>query len=167
MTNAACHDEKQPKRRYISHKEHAELNKRMFSRDSLLITQYCIAHELDSVPNSYGIWLTINNQGTSDTIRIGDKICINYIISDMMSGEIFYRTDSAIGKRPIDKPYIIEAAKGQVISAIDDVLPILTDGSEATLVVQPDKAYGILGDENRIKGRRILVYKIKINKLEI
>lgn len=165
MLCIACSQEQKQRHRMLTKKEHTELNKKMFLRDSLLITRYCISHDLDSLPTSNGVWLTITKNGNNDTIRQGEKICINYVISDMLSGEIYYRTDSAIDKRPIDKPYIIQAAMGQTISGIDDILTMLTDGSEATLVLQPDKAYGLLGDEDRINGRRLLVYKIRTEKL--
>ncbi len=167
MLCMACTQEpKRPRHRMLTQKEHTELNKKMFLRDSLLITRYCIAQGLDSLPTASGIWLTITKNGNGDTIRIGEKVRITYIISDMLSGEVYYRTDSAIGKRAIDKPYIIEAAKGQAISGIDDVITLLTDGSEATLVLQPDKAYGLIGDEDRINGRRLLVYRIRTEKIK-
>lgn len=45
---------------------------------------------------------------------------------------------------------------------IDEALSQLRKGADATVILIPEKAYGIRGDGNAISGRMILRYDLKV-----
>lgn len=126
------------------------MNERLVRRDSVIITRYCHEQGLDSVPNAEGLWITVLEEGTNEAIQTGSAVAYSYKISDIR-GQEYYN-----GQRQIT------VGAGQDVFGVELALKQLHDKSKATIVLMPDLAYGLIGDENKIVGRKILRYDIEV-----
>ncbi len=130
------------------------MNVRIAKRDSAIIVNYSDSLGLNTVPDKSGLWLTIHDEGVGETIGIGNNVEFDYKISDIV-GDVYYEgTKKMLAGKSLD------------ISGLDEMLLKLKDKSSATALLIPDKAYGILGDNDKIRGRRILRYDITIKNVE-
>jgi len=148
-----CKEDRQP-RKHVSKAELIEYNKKLVQRDSAFITHYCNAQGLDSLPDRRGLWITIHEEGNGDMIKEKEMVDLAYRISDIL-GKEYYNSER-------DGIKHLTVGSGQDIMALDIALPQLKHGSKATLIVMPDLAYGLIGDENKIGARRILRYDIEV-----
>lgn len=133
-----------------------EYNTKLVKRDSAFISHYCYAQGLDSIPNKQGLWITIQEEGDGEYVQDKEMVDIAYRISDI-TGKEYYNSER-------DGIKHITVGSGQDIMALDLALPQLKHGTKATLIIMPDLAYGLMGDDNKIGSRRILRYDIEIIK---
>ncbi len=149
----ACQKEK-PRHVRVTKKQLIEMNRRLAQRDSALIVAYSDSLGLNPEPDKSGLWMTRTHEGEGMAIEKSTQVELAYTISDLM-GEVYYTSDRDGTKR-------MTAGMGQDVSGLDEALLQMRQGDKATLLLIPDKAYGMLGDENKIRGRRILRYDIEV-----
>lgn len=157
LTLMSCSQE-QPRRRMPSRDDLIEYNRKLVHRDSMVIATYCRAQNLDTVPSRQGLWMTITSEGGGRKIESGNVVTLAYRISDIDGTE--YYTSERDGHKQI------AVGSGQDIVALDMALTQLQLGAKATIIAMPDQAYGLVGDENRIRGRRILRYDVEVLAVE-
>ncbi len=131
-----------------------EFNIRLARRDSAIIVAYSDSLGLNPSPNNSGLWLSMHDEGVGEKILKGQIVEFSYKVTDI-TGELYYEGV----KKAV-------AAVGQEVSGVDETLLHLRAKSKATALLIPDKAYGIRGDDNKIRGRRILRYDIEILNVE-
>jgi FKBP-type peptidyl-prolyl cis-trans isomerase 2 len=61
-----------------------------------------------------------------------------------------------------DGEKVFVAGRGHEVMGLDEGVVGLRKGAKATLLLLPDKAYGLIGDEKKINGRIILRYDIEV-----
>lgn len=154
---SACQTEEQ-QRRHVSKKELIAYNQKLVKMDSAVIVHYCHNNQLDSVPNKQGLWLTIEQQGEGQSITKDNIVTLSYSISDLL-GNIYYTSQR-------DGQKVVKVGSGNDIMGLDMALTTLKKGAKATFIVMPDLAYGLVGDDDRIQGRKILRYDIEILNVE-
>lgn len=150
---ASCTSEP-PRRPMPSRDRLIDYNRQLVSRDSAFIVHYCASQQLDSVPTREGLWITETKVGEGSAILQGSVVTLAYRISDI-TGKLYYSSDNDGVKR-------FSVGAGNDIMALDLALPMFHKGSVATLIVMPDLAYGLHGDDDRIGMRRILRYDIEV-----
>lgn len=131
-----------------------EYNKRLMSMDSLCITQYSDTMGLNPTPTSSGLWLTLHDEGVGEPIKKGETVSLKYTISDLL-GHQFYDSEN-------DGLKVFPAGRGHEVAGLDEAIVGMKRNARATLLLIPDKAYGLIGDEKRIGGRIILRYDIEV-----
>ena len=105
-----------------------------------------------------GLWITVSEQGIGNYIQKDNIVTLSYSISDLR-GNIYY-TSQRDGKK------VLKVGQGTDVMALDMALPQLRNGAQATLIVMPDLAYGLRGDDAKIEGRMILRYDIEVLSVE-
>lgn len=153
----ACQQEQQQRRR-ATKQELIAYNQKLVKMDSAAICYYCHQNNLDSIPNTQGLWMTITEQGIGDNIQKNNVVTLSYSISDLL-GNIYYTSQH-------DGLKVIKVGQGNDVMALDMALPQLRNGAKATLIVMPDLAYGLRGDDAKIDGRIILRYDIEVVRVE-
>lgn len=153
----ACQPE-QPKRKHTTKQDLIAYNQKLVKMDSAVICHYCYKNNLDSVPNKQGLWITVSEQGIGNYIQKDNIVTLSYSISDLR-GNIYY-TSQRDGKK------VLKVGQGTDVMALDMALPQLRNGAKATLIVMPDLAYGLRGDDAKIEGRMILRYDIEVLSVE-
>lgn len=153
----SCANE-ESRRKHVSKKELIAYNQKLVKMDSAAIVHYCYKNKLDSLPNRQGLWLTVNTKGSGTQIVNNQTVTLSYSISDLL-GNIYYTSQR-------DGNKIVKVGSGNDIMGLDMALPQLQQGAKATLIVMPDLAFGLIGDENKIQGRKILRYDIEVLNVE-
>lgn len=153
----ACAEERN-ERRMPTKRELIEYNRRLVRMDSLCITQYSDTMGLNPVPTTSGLWMTIHAEGDGELIQKGQTVTLKYTISDLL-GHTFYDSEK-------DGMKIFPAGRGHEVIGLDEAMASMRRGSRATLILMPDKAYGLIGDERRIGGRIILRYDIEVIEVQ-
>ena len=119
--------------------------KRLIAFENKLIQSY-IAQ--DSTTNykiaSNGFWYTYikQNQLETQVPKIGDEVEISYNLTDL-SGNVFYsKEELGIKKYAIDKE--------DFIPGLQEGIKLMKVGETITFVIPSYRAFGLVGDENRI-----------------
>lgn len=151
---AACQNDEKKSSRHMSKEKLIELNTILVRMDSMYITMYSDTMNLNSHPTPSGLWLTIHDEGNGDLIETGQTVDIAFKISNL-KGKTYY-TSETDGSRQI------VVGKGDIEDGLNETLQMLRPHARATAILIPDKAFGLLGDNNKIRGRQILRYDIEI-----
>ena len=158
FAQCSCEEE----RRRVEHKvipreRLAELNRWMVQNDSIMIVHMCDSLGLDSIPDGRGIWRTIYYFGDPNAMAVDlkSRVSLSYVISDFLSCDTFYITKrNGVKEFDIvqnDEPLgLVEAIEG------------LHKGARGTVVLMPDKGCGLVGDGERIRGRKIIRYDFEL-----
>lgn len=146
----------QPRR--ITKRQLIDYNRQLHRRDSIVITRYSRLHNLDTLPTSDGIWLTVHQPGEGKPLAEGDVVAIDYAVMALDS-TVFYTSAE-------EGPKVMVVGRGEMSQGVDLALKHLRRGANATVISPPDFAYGLAGDDNRIRGRYIIRYNITVKEEE-
>src|SRR5574344_1650360 len=150
---SSCTEQHQANRPAITKQRLIEVNKMLVSKDSSIIAQYNDSLMLNLQQTNTGLWIKIERCGGSEKILKGDKISINYTVCSL-NGDIFY-TSKDKGARTFT------CGIGSVENGLDEAVLLMNYGDKATIIMSPNQAFGIAGDDDKIKGRIILRYDIQ------
>lgn len=101
-----------------------------------------------------GFWYRIDSVGTGDSIRKSQTVTLLYSL-ELLDGSVC--DDSSVSG-----PKKLKVGARQDIKALDLALPLMTRGSEATLLAPSYLAYGVPGDRNCVPSRCPVLLRIKI-----
>lgn len=153
---AGCDNKKPVKQRKpITREQLIAANKMLVSRDSLVISSYVDKAGMSGfMVSPAGMWMKIEEEGQGETIAKGDAVELNYTIS-LLDSTLFYNSASDGVKHFV-------AGKGNEVLGLEEAIMNLSKGSKAIVILPPHLAFGLVGDDNKIKGRAILRYDIEI-----
>ncbi|MFO7852964.1 MAG: FKBP-type peptidyl-prolyl cis-trans isomerase [Bacteroidota bacterium] len=151
----ACHEKKdqEEKKGRIGKEQLAEINRQLLVKDRERIKSYIERKGLEMKETDTGLWYS-EKVADEERITDGDKVKLEYVCS-LLDGTVVY--DS---KR--DGLMHFEVGKSDIPSGLNEGVKLLGEGSEAILIMPGYLGYGLLGDENKIPARSILVYRIKV-----
>lgn len=129
-------------------------NRHLVHCDSVCIAQYSDSLGLNTHPSSTNLWLTVHNPGAGDVIKNGDKVSMEYVVTTLLGDTLYSSARDGIKS--------LVAGQCDMNIGIDEALSQLRRGAVATVILIPEKAYGVRGDGNAISGRMILRYDISI-----
>ena len=151
-------EQEQSARRMPTKRDMMEYNRRLVRMDSMCIVAYSDTAGLNTQPTPSGLWITMHEEGSGDVVEKGQTVVLKYKISDLLGHE-FYNSER-------DGEKMFAAGRGHEVSGLDEAVVGMHRGSKATLILMPDKAYGLIGDEQRISGRIILRYDIEVKAVK-
>jgi len=131
-----------------------ETNKYLITKDRELILNYCERKGIEASETATGLWYSVKSPGTGPLIKDGDLITFEYDCS-LLDGTLCY-TSSTSGPRTTRFGY------STMESGLLEGIKLMRKGSEFTFIIPPYLAHGVPGDGNRIPGRSVIVYRIKI-----
>lgn len=152
---AACHEKKdqEEKKSSLSKEQLAEINRQLLIKDRERIKSYIERKGLDMKETDTGLWYseTVAGEGS---ITDGDEVTLEYVCS-LLDGTVVYdsRRDGLMH---------FKVGKSDIPSGLNEGVKLLGEGSEAVFIIPGYLGYGLLGDENNIPARSILVYRIKV-----
>jgi len=92
--------------------------------------------------------------------RIGEKSHVTYTFeSTLLDGTPCYNASS-------ENPKQIVVGEGAVESGVEQGLLKLSEGAEAIFLIPPHLAHGNFGDRERIPGNSVLIYSLRILRVE-
>lgn len=131
-----------------------EMNKYLITKDRELITSYCERKDIKAVESPTGLWYSVIKSGNGAQVRDGDLITFEYECS-LLDGTLCYSSEGS-GHMTTRVGY------STIESGLLEGLKMMNHGAEYIFILPPYLAHGVPGDGDRIPGRSVIVYRIKI-----
>lgn len=149
--------DKNRKKNLPDKKEMAELNRHLIRKDRERIESYIERRDLDMSESSSGLWYQVNSGGEGNFLSDNDRIRMEYNCS-LIDGTPCYSSDE-------DGVEEIVLGRTDIPAGLDQGLKMLKNGGEAILIIPPHLAFGLKGDGKRIPARSVIVYEIKVERI--
>ncbi len=137
----------------ISKEQLAEINRQLLIKDRERIISYIERKGLDMRETDTGLWYFESVDGKG-SINDGNKVILEYTCS-LLDGTVLYNSKE-------DGLMTFEVGKSDIPTGLNEGVKLLGEGSEAILIMPGYLGYGLLGDENKIPARSILVYNLRV-----
>ncbi len=132
-----------------------EVNQALVEKDRELIQAYIDRHELKGMAeNGSGLYYLVWGQGNGTPIKNGDVVTLEYTLS-LLDGTICYTSKS-------QKPKEFVVGYGGVESGLEMAMLLMQLGQSGKFILPPHLAHGLLGDQNKIPPRSIIVYDVRV-----
>jgi FKBP-type peptidyl-prolyl cis-trans isomerase FkpA len=134
------------------------INKFLIQKDVETIKAFIKRNRWDMKKTDSGLWYEIYKQGKGLHSEKGMIATLKFKV-ELLDGTFCYSSDSSGYKQ-----FVVGA--GKVEAGIDEGILHMKQGDVARLILLPHLAYGLIGDNNKIPARAILVYDVELIKLE-
>jgi FKBP-type peptidyl-prolyl cis-trans isomerase len=134
------------------------VNKYLVKQDADKVKGYITRHGWNMTETKTGLWYEITEKGNGPKAELGKNATISYKIS-LLDGTLCYTSD-----RDGLKEFVI--GKGGVEPGLEQGILFLHEGDKARFIMLPHLAYGLIGDENKIPARAIIVYEVQLIKIK-
>ena len=101
-----------------------------------------------------GLWYHIDIEGEGELAVKGDVVELSYTIA-LLDGTACYSSDSLGNKQ-------FKVGQGGVEPGLEEGILLLNKGAKATFIMPPHRAHGLVGDDDKIPGRKSIVYKVEV-----
>ena len=135
-----------------------EVNRLLVKKDSARIAEYIKTRNWDMIQTKTGLWYMIYEKGAGRKSKEGFYATINYNLA-LLDGTLCYSSDSLGPKR-------FKIGRGSVESGLEEGILLLKEGDKARFILPPHLAHGLVGDDNRIPARSIIVYDLELLSLD-
>jgi len=130
------------------------VNKFLVQKDVELIESYSKRRGWNMEVSETGLFYEIYEPAQGEKVEMGDIVNLKYELN-LLDGTQCYTSDE-------DGNKIFRLGKSQEISGLEQAVEMMRAGDKARFVIPPHLAYGLLGDENRIPARAIIVYQVEL-----
>jgi FKBP-type peptidyl-prolyl cis-trans isomerase len=130
------------------------INKFLVRKDIDLIKSYAERRGWDMEVTESGLYFEIYEETDGTRAEPGMHIRINYTLS-LMDGTLCYSSEKDGEKK-------FQLGKSLEISGLEQGIELMRVGEKARFIMPPHLAYGLLGDEERIPARSIIVYEVEL-----
>lgn len=131
-----------------------DLNRYLVQKDRERILNYIERKNLGMTESSTGLWYRIKQEGTGKFLTDNDHILMEYDCS-LIDGTKCY-SSKTMG------PKEIILGRSQLEPGLNEGLRMLKQGAEATFILPPFLAFGLIGDGKKIPSRAVIVYNVNI-----
>ncbi len=155
-----CHRKSKPitQEQHQTFKENlVQANRGLVGIDQEKIENYVKRRNWDMNKTETGMWYQIIRNGEDEQATVGKVAHLRYQIS-LLTGEVCYSSDSTGN-------LIFKIGHGGVESGLEEAVLMMKVGDRGRFIMPPHLAYGLLGDENKIPSRTIIVYQTELLKL--
>ncbi len=130
------------------------VNRALVEQEQTLIKAYINDNNLNMVQTGTGLWYHIQNEGEGALVKKGQIVTLDYTI-DLLNGTRCYSSDSLGVKE-------FRVGQGGVESGLEEGVLFLKKGSKASFIMAPHLAHGLMGDDDKIPARAILLYEVEV-----
>jgi FKBP-type peptidyl-prolyl cis-trans isomerase len=130
------------------------VNKYLVKKDVELIESYAKRRGWDMELTESGLFYQIYERGNGAKAENGKTATIAYRLS-LLDGTLCYSSDEQGPKK-------FQLGHSTEESGLEQGILMMHAGDKARLILPPHLAHGLLGDENRIPARSIIVYEIEL-----
>ena len=157
----ACSDNKRTPKTKEDYAEYKEplmrVNKFLTKKDAEIIESYIKRREWKMNVTETGLWYMIYKNGNGIKAQTGKKASISSKVS-LLDGTECYNNDTL-------NPKVFKIGQGGVEYGLEQGILMLREGDKARFIMPPHLAYGLLGDQNKIPARSIILYEIEVLKI--
>lgn len=130
------------------------VNRSLVKREQSLIKSHVEAHDLGMQQTGTGLWYRIDKEGEGPLVVKGQVVTLDYRI-DLLDGTHCYSSDSLGVKE-------FKVGQGGVESGLEEGILLLNEGAEASFIMAPHLAHGLIGDDDKIPARAIILYNVEV-----
>jgi FKBP-type peptidyl-prolyl cis-trans isomerase FkpA len=131
-----------------------KINQYLVGQDSAVILAYLKRRNWKMNITQTGLWYMIYQKGKGKAAQTGKLVTLNYKVW-LLDGTLCYSSDQLGPKK-------FRIGKGGVEKGLEEGILLLRRGDKARFIMPPHLAYGILGDENMIPRRSIILYDVEL-----
>ncbi|WP_066627062.1 FKBP-type peptidyl-prolyl cis-trans isomerase [Labilibacter marinus] len=158
LVSCKIQSNEKPQTRKVTSEELISVNRYMVGQDASAIKDYVERNDLKMIETNTGLWYEINENGAGDFVQKKDVVKIAYEVS-LLDGTTCYSSDS-LGLQSF------KVGQGGVVSGLEEGILLLQKGTKATFIMPPHRAHGLVGDDDKVPGRSILIYKVELIDLK-
>lgn len=107
-----------------------------------------------AVKTASGLWYVEKKRGTGENAKAGQRVKVHYTLKLPDETQL----ETSLGRDPFTFPL----GMGQVISGWDEGIALMNKGSEYTLIIPSNLAYGEMGTGRDIKGNTSLIFETQL-----
>jgi FKBP-type peptidyl-prolyl cis-trans isomerase FkpA len=135
-----------------------EMNKILVKKDAERIEAFVDRQNWDMLETQTGLWYMIYHRGEGAEAQPGMIATINYSIT-LLDGTECYSSDET-------GPRQFKIGQGGVESGLEEGILLMHEGDKARFIMPPHLAHGLVGDNNKIPPRAIILYEVELIKLD-
>jgi FKBP-type peptidyl-prolyl cis-trans isomerase len=135
-----------------------KVNKTLAQSEDQQIDDFTVRYGWPVKKTGTGLRYWIYEHGTGQKAIKGSVARIEYSVS-LLNGETIYRSSD-------DGPKEFTIGRGGVESGLEEGILFLKEGDRAKFILPSHLAYGLLGDQDKIPARSVLVYDLKLLKIK-
>ena len=131
-----------------------QMNRQMIANEQSFIEKYVVDKSLTMERTETGLWFNISEEGEGANITKGQVVKLNYAVR-LIDGSLLYSSDESGAKEFL-------VGQGGVETGLEEGILMLKKGSKASFIMPPHLAHGLIGDDDKIPSRAILLYDVEI-----
>lgn len=147
-------DNQEKQQQQITSEDLIEANRHLVNREQEIIEEYVNEEGLEMKKTGTGMWYQISRSGEGDLIQSGDVVTFNYTVR-LLDGTLCYDSENR-------GPKSFKVGKGDVESGLQQGILMLRKGAEAKFIMPPHLAHGLVGDDDQIPSRAIIIYDLEV-----
>ncbi len=129
-------------------------NQFLVGRDMDLVNAYAKRRGWNLEFSETGLGYEIYEKGNGPAIKKGSLITLEYTLS-LLDGRVCYSSGE-------DGPKTFRAGQGGVEAGLEEGILLLREGDRARFILPPFLGHGLIGDQNRIPPRAVLIYEVNV-----
>ncbi len=154
LTSAQCTQKKTKRKIPISKETLINVNKKLVDQDAERIKLFLQEKNIQMTQTKTGLWYSIDKNIGGEQIGNGSVVKYNYSI-ELLDGTLCYSSDSLGAKT-------ITIGKSSEESGINEGIQLLSKNDEASFLIPPHLAHGLMGDDDKIPARSILYVHVEV-----
>lgn len=139
-------------------KQLIDINKYLVKEDKERIESFIKRNGWNMQETSTGLWYEIYETVNGEPAEENLIATIDYRV-ELLDGTLCYSSDST-------GTLTFKIGKGNVESGIQEGILMLKEGDKARFILPPHLAFGLVGDDNKIPPRSIIIYYIDLISLD-
>ncbi|MCF8304608.1 MAG: FKBP-type peptidyl-prolyl cis-trans isomerase [Bacteroidales bacterium] len=133
-------------------------NKKALKAEEEQIKSFMDRYEWDMKKTGRGLRYMIYEKGAGPQPDEKDLVTIAYTVR-RINGNVMYSSENQGPKK-------VEIGRSRVESGLEEGLKLMHQGAKAKLIIPSHLAYGLIGDQKKIKGKATLIYDVEVKKVE-
>lgn len=132
-------------------------NRQIVQSENQEIYDYSQRYRWNVTTTATGLRYMILKPGRGSQPGKGDVVAIRYSAS-LLNGDLLEQSDP-------QKPYRFRLGTGNVTNGLEEGILLMNKGAHAKLIVPSHLAFGLLGDQNKLHSRAVLVYDVELSEI--
>ena len=141
--------------------ETIQKKKELIASENKFIESYLAKDSINTyLTSAFGFWYTYNSKIENETKfpKVGDKVELEYNITDLNNVEIYSKEELGVKEYTIDKE--------DFISGLQEGLKLMKVGETITFIIPSYRAFGLVGDENKIGVNQTIKSTVTLLKIK-
>lgn len=155
---SSCGNDKKKRKVVVTKEMIMDHNRKLLSLETELIQKYLKENNIEMQQSPTGLWYTILSDSIGSNAKKEQLVYLDYTIS-LLDGTLCYSAEK-------DGVWTIIVGKGDVESAVQEALLLLSEGDSIQMIAPPHLAFGLAGDGDKVPGQSILLYNLKVLRIK-